>query len=83
MGKAMAVYEIYPEEEYDMDKLEADLKAMNPQDMKREPIAFGLELIKIAFIFDDKKDNPQDTEDALKKVPGVRDIRPGAVTLIS
>jgi translation elongation factor EF-1beta len=60
MGKAMVIFKVSPNPE-DIDSVEAAVKAIEIenvklQDMKREPIAFGIELIKVGFIVPDKTD---------------------------
>lgn len=81
---AMAVYKIYPEEGYDLNKLFDDLKK-HPmvKSLKREPIAFGLELIKIGVLMDDKKDKPEEIEADIRKTPGIREMECDDITLIS
>jgi translation elongation factor EF-1beta len=84
MGKAMVVYRIYPDEGYDLAKLVDDLgKVDKVKSVRREPVAFGLEVVKVGAIVDDKKDNPQEVEDNIRKVPGVHNVEDVDVTLIS
>ncbi len=84
MGKAMAVYRIYPEEGYDLTKLINDLEKIEKvKSIQREPIAFGLEVIKIGVLFDDKKDNPEETEKQIRETPGVKEVESLDITLIS
>jgi len=84
MGKAMAIYRIYPEENYDLSILIKDLEKIEKiKSIQREPIAFGLEVIKIGVLFDDKKDNPEDTEKQIRKTEGVKEVENLEVTLIS
>lgn len=84
MGKAMMVYRIYPEEGYDLAKLIDDISKVDKiKAVQREPIAFGLEVLKVGALIDDKLDRPDDVEEALRKVPGVKEIESLDVTLIS
>lgn len=84
MGKAMVVYRIYPEEGYDLAKLVGDISKVDKiKAVQREPIAYGLEVLKVGALVDDKLDKPDDVEDALRKVPGVKEIENVDVTLIS
>ena len=84
MGKVMAVYRIYPEENYDLAKLVKDIgKVDKVKAIQREPIAFGLEVVKVGLLLDDKKDSPDEAEKNLEKVQGVKQIEPLDVTLIS
>lgn len=84
MGKVMIVYRIYPEEGYNLAKLVDDLDKIDKvKSVKREPIAFGLEVIKIGVLLDEKIDKPTKVEEQIKKVPGVKNIEDIDVTLIS
>ena len=76
MGKAMVIFKVSPNPE-DIDTVEAAVKAIEIenvklQDMKREPIAFGIELIKVGFIVPDKTDGIIPAiEEALNKIKGL------------
>ena len=76
MGKAMVIFKVSPNPE-DIDNVEAAVKAIEIenvklQDMKREPIAFGIELIKVGFIVPDKTDGIIPAiEEALNKIKGL------------
>lgn len=84
MGMAMAVYKIYPEEGYSIETLFKELER-HPmvKSLKREPIAFGLELIKIGVLMDDKKDKPEEIEADIRKIKGIREMECDDITLIS
>ena len=59
----MIVYKIYPEEGKDINELMEELqKNERVKSIKKEPIAFGLEVIKIGVVMDDKKDQPEEIE---------------------
>lgn len=84
MGKAMVVYRIYPVENYDLAKLVDALgKVEKVRAVQREPIAFGLEVVKVGAVVDDKKDNPSEVEANIRKVPGVKEVEDLEVTLLS
>ena len=56
----MVIFKISPEPEQ-IDQVEAAVKAVTIpdvkfQDIKREPLAFGIEIIKVGFIVPDKTD---------------------------
>jgi translation elongation factor EF-1beta len=84
MGKAMVIYRIYPEEDYNLAKLVSDINKVDKvKAVQREPVAFGLEVLKVGALVDDKLDKPEDVENALRKVQGVKEIECLDVTLIS
>ena len=84
MGKAMIVYKVYPEEGVDLGELEERIRKIEKvTDIKREPIAFGLELLKVAMVMDDKKEKPEEYENQLKAVPGIKNMETDSINLIS
>jgi len=84
MGKAMIVYKIYPDEGVDLSELENKIKQLEKvTEVKREPIAFGLELLKVALVIDDKKEKPEVYEEELKKIPGIKNMETESINLIS
>lgn len=84
MGKVMIVYRIYPEEGYDLGKLVSDLGKIDKiKAVQREPVAYGLEVIKVGVMLEDKVDNPSDYENRIRKVRGVRNVEDVDITLIS
>lgn len=80
----MIVYRLYPEENYDLAKLVSDIwKVEKIKAVQREPIAFGLEVLKVGALIDDKLDKPDKVEEDLRKVPGVKELETIDLTLIS
>jgi translation elongation factor EF-1beta len=91
MGYIMSIYKIYPEDPEDIEKIVEVLKKGLPEpfrvqtgDIRVEPIAFGLSLIRIGVVFPDKIDGLLDKlEGLLKEIPGVRELETEGSTLIS
>ena len=91
MGYIMSIYKIYPEEPEDITRIVEVLKQgleepfrVQTNDIRVEPIAFGLSLIRIGVVFPDKIDGLLDKlEDLLKAIPGVRELETEGSTLIS
>ena len=57
MGDALVIFRLYPEDIEDVEKIEAGLKELKVgqvREVRREPIAFGLELVKVAIVIPDK-----------------------------
>ncbi|MFH1239967.1 MAG: elongation factor 1-beta family protein [Candidatus Diapherotrites archaeon] len=86
MGNALIIMKIYPEELEDSVKIEKSVKKIKNGEVKEvrlEPIAFGLELVKIAVVIPDKEDGAMSKlEDEIKALPGVRDVEVEGVTLL-
>ena len=89
MGKVMVIFKVSPEPEK-IDEVEAAVKAISIpdvklQDIKRIPIAFGIEIIKVGFIVPDKTYGiiPA-VEEALNKIEGItQETEMEGATLIS
>jgi len=86
MGKTLIVFKIYPEAPEAVGKVEKAVRALKGvelRDMKREPIAFGLELIKAAFTIPEKQDNTlEELEKKLKSLEGVNNVEVEMMTLL-
>lgn len=84
MGKVMALYRIYPEENYNLDSIVAELKKIERvKAIQKEPVAFGLVVLKVGVLYDDKTDKPSDFETYMENIPGIRQVESIDVTLIS
>ena len=85
-SKALVVFKIYPEEETELSGIEDELKTVKVgelKEIKREPLAFGLELLRVGFVIPDKEDNVMDNlEETLKKLKGVKDVKVEGFTLL-
>lgn len=86
MGKVLIIAKLYPEEVEDVAKIEAALKEFKEgrvQDVRREPVAFGLELVRVGVLVPDKEDGVADkVENALKKLSGVNQVEIEGATLV-
>ena len=86
MGQALVIFKIYPEGLEEVEKVEAavrELKEGDVKEVRREPIAFGLELVKAGIVIPDKEDGRMEKlEDAVRAIPGVKEVEVEGVTLI-
>jgi len=86
MGDALVIFKIYPEGIDEIEQVEKGVKAITEGDVKevrREPIAFGLELIKAGIAIPDKEEGRmQKLEDAVRAIPGVKEVEVEGITLI-
>lgn len=79
MAKAVVTFKIMPDDvEADLDAIqEAALKKIvefsenEETKVSREPVAFGLEAIKIIFVMDEGKGNPEDLEQTIQGLDGI------------
>jgi len=82
MGMVAAEFKIMPESpEVDLEGIKAEIsKMMKVQDSKIEPIAFGLNALKILIIVPDKE--MEDIEGKLRTIKGVSEVEAGSATLL-
>lgn len=73
MGDVAIIVKIMPESpEVDREELKAAMKAAVPvNDIREEPIGFGLVAIKAVIVVPDKAGAPDEVEAALQNLPGV------------
>jgi len=86
MGSTLVILKLFPDEIEDAVKIEKSVKGIKSgsvREVRREPIAFGLELVKVAVVIPDKEDGAMGKlEDELKKLPGVKEVEVEGVTLL-
>ncbi len=86
MGKTLAIIKIYPEDPETQDNVKDALKTIQTgelQDIKEEPLAFGLNVFRIAVALPEKESGHMDKlEEELQAIKGVSNIEVEAVTLI-
>ncbi len=74
MGEVAVIIKVMPESpDVDMEKLQADIKAKIPgiQDMRVEPIGFGLSAIKIMVITEDEEGSGDKIEGMFAGIAGI------------
>ncbi|NLM30806.1 MAG: elongation factor 1-beta [Methanomicrobiales archaeon] len=73
MGDVAIIVKIMPESpEVDREELKAAMRAAVPvNDIREEPIGFGLVAIKAVIVVPDKAGAPDEVEAALQNLPGV------------
>ena len=88
MGKMLVIFKLYAEENEQLDEILASAKKLSSQDCefkdgKREPIAFGLECLKVGFLIPDKVEGVlEKLEQGLKAIHNVTDVESAGMTLI-
>lgn len=86
MGKAMVIFKIFPESPEAVDKVEKALRKITEgevKDVRKEPLAFGMYIIRAGILIPDKEDGRMDKlEQAVKKIKGISEIEVEGVTLI-
>lgn len=84
MGDVAVIVKIMPESpEVDREALKAAIKEAVPiNDLKEEPIGFGLVAIKAVVVVPDKAGAPDEVEVALKDLEGVGSVEIIESTLV-
>ncbi len=86
MGKMFVVFAVYPEGVEDIPHIEkalSELKEGEFREVKKEPVAFGMELIKAAYLLPDKVEGVLEAlEGAIRAINGVSNVEVAGMTLI-
>ncbi len=86
MGDVLVILKIYPEGIDEIELVEKGVKGITAgevKEVKREPIAFGMELIKAGIAIPDKEEGRMEKlEEALKALPGVKEVEVEGMTLL-
>ncbi|EET89552.1 MAG: hypothetical protein LVQ97_01270 [Candidatus Micrarchaeales archaeon] len=82
MAKVGIVYKVYPKD----DMLESVVKnikeKLSPAGLQTEDIAFGIQIVKAFFTFDDSEKSSSEIEESLKKLEGVSEVEVEQESLI-
>ena len=85
-SKVMVVFKILPEEPESIDAIEKalhNIKTGKLEDLKKEPLAFGLSTIRAGITIQDKVDGLMEKlEQEIKNIAGVSQVEVEMVTLI-
>lgn len=85
MGNTLVIFKVSTDPE-NMESVEAKLKEVQSgkfQESKREPVAFGIEIIKVGFVIPDKTDGAMPAlEKEVQELEGVNGAEVETVTLI-
>lgn len=87
MGTVLAVFKIMPEDMEHFEEIKERVKDSLPgevslQDIREEPIAFGLKAIIVGVTMEDKEGIIDRVEEALRSIPHVENVTVERTTLI-
>lgn len=88
MGKMLVIFKLYAEDNEHLDGLLEAAKSLHSgnvefKDGKKEPIAFGLECLKVGFVIPDKVEGVLEKLEAdLKKIPNITEVEQAGMTLL-
>jgi translation elongation factor EF-1beta len=81
MSSVIIIFKIYPEDGA-LESVTEKVRAMSPQDMKVEDLAFGIKTVKAAFKFNDAETNSSAIEERLVRLEGVSQVEVEEETLL-
>jgi elongation factor 1-beta len=85
MGNTLVIFKVSadPEKLAEIEQKLKDVTAGKFQESRREPIGFGIEIIKVGFVIPDKTDGAMPAlEEAVQSIDGVENAEVETVTLI-
>ena len=86
MGKVMVIFKVFTDPE-NLDSVEKSLKEITAgdfKDLKREPIGFGIEVIRVGYLIDDKTEGLMNKlEDAVRATPLINEAEVEMTTIVS
>lgn len=82
MGIVLVKYEILPESLESMEKLEENIRKLNPKSLEKKPIAFGLNAFEVSFVLEDKEGELENLEKKLEGLEGAGSVKSLGVTLV-
>lgn len=82
----MVIFKVFTDPE-NLDAVEKSLKEITQgefKDLKREPIGFGIEVIRVGYLISDKEEGVMNKlEEAVKAVPLINEAEIEVTTIIS
>jgi len=82
MGNVAVLFRVYTEQGKEDEVKHEIISQLHPQSIGLEEVAFGIKVLKVLFVHDDKEGS-SDYEEQLKKVKGVNEVEVLDETLIS
>lgn len=76
MGDVVVLFKVMPDDaDTDLDALQDQIReSVDVDGMEEEEVAFGLKAIKVSTILEDKEGGPDDVEQVLAGLDGVRSV---------
>lgn len=86
MGNVLVIFKIYPEGPEEVEMVIEGLKTITMGDLKdvqRQPIGFGLDLIRAGFVIPDKTDGLMEKlENEIRTIKGLKEVEVEGSTLL-
>lgn len=81
MGNVAVLFRLYTEEGKEEEVRKEVIAKLSPKGTELEDVAFGIKVVKVLFIHDDKVGS-SDIEEKLKKITNVKEVEVIEETLI-
>lgn len=82
MGLVAATFRVMPENPQDIRRIKEEIQgSIEAKEIKETPVGFGIMLIEVLIIFDDKV-GIGSIEEKLRSIRGVASVESGDVTLL-
>lgn len=85
MGQTLVLLKVSPEAPGDEVEVEAALKELKTgevKDVKKEPLAFGMFVVKVAVALPEKSEPMEELQAEVKAIPKVQSVEVEGMTLI-
>lgn len=85
MGQTLVIYKIYPDEpgaEVEVEKSLWKIKIGEVKDVKKEPLAFGMYILRVAILLPEKEEPMNELEAEIRAIPKVQNVEVETMTLL-
>lgn len=84
MGQTMVILKVFPEapgDEVEIEEALRKLKIGEVKDVQKEPLAFGMYILRVGVLLPEKKEPMNELEAEIRAIPKVKDVQVEGMTL--
>ena len=81
----MVVLKVFPDapgDEIEIEKALWKIKTGEVKDVQKEPLAFGMYIVKVGILLPEKQEPMEELQEEIKAIPKVKDVEVDAMTLL-
>ncbi len=85
MGNVLVIFKIFsdPENVETVEKELSNIKSGKVREVKKEPLGFGIDIIKAGYIIPDKTEGAMEAlEEEIRKIDGINQLEVEGITLL-
>lgn len=85
MGQTMVILKVFPEAPGDEEEVVEALKGLKTgevKDVQKEPLAFGMFVVRVGVLLPEKKEPMNELQEEVKAIPKVKDVEVEGMTLL-